>query len=158
MPELETPEPKTGALICWPVLWDEPNEGRAPLTSDGRLHVTAFYWREDPPLKKYMLDAFSDSYIYRGYTVAKVKGPEAFGQLNDYPVLTVNSGYHWYGINKEYTTMRNILTKAGIDNYDQRFEYNAHCSVDLKTVLNPPKRLIIGPPELWYKDDEAVAL
>jgi len=45
------------------------------------------------------------------------------------------------------------LDAAGIL-YDKSFPFNPHCTVDLPTALNPPKKLIIRPLELWFRDDK----
>jgi hypothetical protein len=139
------------------VHWDTLNESRDPKVSN--LHVTAFYWPENTPAKKALLDAF-DGWpgLYKGYTIVKVDDVAAFGPARDYPVLTLKKGYHWYGFTNQHNTLKNALGNSGLDTYDKSFEFNPHCTVDLATLLDPPKRLIIGPPELWYKDDEPVAI
>lgn len=163
MPELEVPAPRESALLCWPVLWDANNEGPAPKVTG--LHVTAFYWPaygefDRPPCKEKLLDALANwgGGIYRGYTIVKVESPEAFGEDSNYPVLVLNKGHFDKGLYRERTTISNCMRNSGLDNYDSRWPFNPHCSVDLKTALDPPKQLIIGPPELWYKDDEPVKI
>lgn len=162
MPELELPVARESALICWPVLWDSVNEGPAPKVEG--IHVTAVYWpaygEDDQPPNKDILLRTLGAYatIYRGYTLVKVEGPAAFGIDNNFPVVKVESGYYSFGLKKEYRTITNCLTTAGFSNYDKRFEFNPHCSVDIQTLLDPPKRLILGPPELWYKNDEPVKI
>lgn len=159
MPELEIPAPRESALLYWPVLWDEPNEGPEPKVEN--IHVSILYWpgytEFDPvPTKHVLLARFEEiKSVYRGYRTVKVQGPAAFGVEKNYPVLLLESGYY-NGLNQNQRTFANCMNVAPFDTFDKRFAYNPHCSVDLQTLLDPPKRLILGPPELRYKEDEPV--
>lgn len=147
---------RDSALVGWPVLWNEPLDGKAPITDN--IHITGFYWRDEAPAKSAILDAIAEGpntyRIYRGYRTINVDRPDAFGEAEDYPVLRLDPAYD--GLHHQRVCMDGNLRHAGLATYDQRFTYVPHCSVDLKTLLDPPDYLIVGPPTLWYKDDAPV--
>lgn len=134
------------ALLCWPVEWIS----KKPVPKVEGLHVTLAYI---PDLmgttKEQILNAVRDSGRRElGYQVVKVNWPSAFGPENNIPVLEVDLPNWW-----EYRDTTAALDAAGIA-YSKDFKFSPHCTVDLPTVLDPPKKILIRPLELWYKDDD----
>ena len=88
----------------------------------------------------------------QGYEVAKVWGVDAFGPNLDHPVLKLDLD-NWH----EHRDTKIMLNKAGIS-YATNWAFNPHVTVDLKTVVNPPKKVLLRPLELWWGSDEPVVV
>jgi hypothetical protein len=137
------------ALLCWPVVWAHKVNVEGP-------HVTAFYFDDLTGIDKDdLIDAVRDGYgVSRDTIGLKVLEAAAFGPEEDVPVLRVDLGMT---LGPAHRNLGKYLDNAGF-NYDKRWEYNAHTTVDLKTALNPPAKILATGLELWWKQDEAVII
>lgn len=146
--ELELTFVRNTALICWPVEWIDNSR---PVPKVEGLHVTCVYIPDLMGKTKDDIKAAIASIPNRdrlGYKVVKVNWPSAFGPDENIPVLEVDLPNWW-----EYRQVAAALDEHGIA-YSKDFKFSPHCTVDLKTVLNPPKKVLIRPLELWFKDNE----
>jgi hypothetical protein len=147
--------PRESALLCWPVEFPFQTN---PVPA---AHCSTLYWPEIDASKEELLLLLRAVKAPNFYRIADVTGVAAFGEAEDYPVLTIQSnvdGQTWrwsLGGTRDALYVEMIRYGLGPDN---RFTYKPHVSVDVKTLVNPPKRLILRPLELWYKDDEPVVL
>lgn len=146
---------RESALLCWPAHWiGESNP--VPVA-----HCTLLYWPE-PVDKETLLRVLREAPIDNDfYRLADVLGPDAFGENKDYPVLRINSnliGRTWRHTLDGYYDLLSKWCAAQSVAADDTWEFIPHVSVDIKTIIAPPKQLILGPLELWYKDDEPVVV
>jgi hypothetical protein len=146
--------PKLSALLCWPVEWSDLNR---PKPNKNNLHVSCIYMPDATTIPKtHLIELVKDLEFSREYRIGKIEGVDAFGPEKTYPVLRVDT--HWsrdLSLVSTYTKIAVALHGAGIE-WDRWEPYNPHCTVDIQTILNPPKRVILRPLELWYMDDEPV--
>lgn len=156
MSEITIRLPKLSALLCWPVEWSDL---KRPKPSKSNLHVTCIYMPDATGVSKtQLLELVTPLDLDKGYRIGKVEGVRAFGPDETYPVLKVDTGqYYERALVRTYVPIATALKKAGIE-WDAWEPFNPHCTVDLKTVLNPPKRVILRPLELWYMDDAPVVV
>jgi hypothetical protein len=149
--------PRESALICWPVEFLGGVES-APKVSG--LHCTVAYWPEVGMTQDEMLSTITRYNAvmvryYRQWRLANISGVDAFGELKDYPVLLVENEQPDTTLKHMHETIADKFYAVGHPP-DNRFRYNPHISVDLRTIVKPPKQVVFRPMELWYKDEKPV--
>lgn len=147
---------RESALICWPVEFLSIEEDKPTVTG---LHCTVAYWPEVKLTQQEMLDTIVNNNkwqikYFRQWRIVDIKGVGAFGELNDYPVLLVNNDQYNTTLTEMHNRVKGAFSYA--NGPDRRFTYTPHISVDLKTIVNPPKQVVFRPMELWYKDEKPV--
>lgn len=152
----ETQLPKLSALLCWPVEWSDLKK---PKPNKSNLHVTCVYIPDATLVpKSQLLEIVTSLEFDRSYRIGKTEGVRAFGPEENYPVIKVDTHWtHSLSLVSTYVRVASALKKAGLE-WDAWEPYNPHCTVDLKTLLDPPKRVILRPLELWYMDDAPVVV
>ena len=147
------PVPRESALLCWPAKF----VGTPPNVESA--HCTLAYWKSLGGLEKndILFRLRDDSHWinrYRQWRIVSVTGIDAYqGSQGDLPVLKVEDNLNYEAIPNIHKNVASLFTRNPFSNH---WVYSPHVTVDLKTLVNPPKKIILAPMQLWYKDDEPV--
>lgn len=155
------PDYDNSAVLCWPV---EFIGSQAPDIQDAHVTIGYFPNVSDPEIPKAAilngLKGNTGGGLFRSlkyrlgiWEVYKIAGVAAFGPENDHPVLLINDEYGQ--LKKDHELAKNLLKAEGIA-WDKSYHYTPHITVDLRTVVSPPSKVILRPMELWYRGDKQV--
>ena len=145
--------PRESALLCWPAQFvGTPPNVKFP-------HCTLAYWKNLRGLEKNdILYRIRDSHWIerlREWRIVNFTGIDVYnGSEGDLPVLKVIDP-HPSILKNAHEHMGSLFSRNPFSNH---WVYSPHVTVDIKTLVKPPKQIILRPLELWYKDDEPVVV
>lgn len=133
------------AVIVYPALW---HMAYIPPDKDD-LHSTVL-WLGDVSDAPYgpadIIGALRGLDLVR-YLWASVSGVEWFGPDNNIPVLRVEHS----ALQIQYDAITTALAPLGAVSASE-FGYSPHVTVDEATTTRYPSKILLGPVELWWKN------